>query len=79
MVFSCEPTHWTSINSNGLSDLLMDYGRDLIKTLYPISLKGSNDPTVSYKVTIALVPDRYPLLVHFISLPLEKPRIKQAI
>lgn len=56
MVFSCEPTHWTSIKPNGVSDLLMDYCTELIKTQYPIKSKGPNDPTVSSKVTVGPIP-----------------------
>lgn len=35
-----------------MSDLLMDYCTELIKTQYPIKSKGSNDPAVSSKVTL---------------------------
>lgn len=56
MVFSCEPTHRTSIKPNGVSALLMDYCKELIKTQYPIKSKGPNDPTVSSKVTVGSIP-----------------------
>lgn len=42
----------TSIKANGMSDLLIDYCTELIKTQYPIKSKGSNDPAVNSKVTV---------------------------
>lgn len=52
MVFLWESTYPTSIKANGMSDLLIDYYTELIKSQYPIKSKGFNDPAESSKVTV---------------------------